>query len=79
LNAGLGLLALIGVLTSVISAYYYLRVIVKLWLEPGEGNAEVPARLGWAIGICAVATLAIGIVPPLVSGLAQNVTLAAVR
>jgi NADH-quinone oxidoreductase subunit N len=79
MNAGLGLLALIGVLTSVVSAYYYLRVIVKMWLEVGEGEASAPPRLASAIAFCAVATLVIGVLPTLVTGFADAVTLALVR
>ncbi|MCE7947137.1 MAG: NADH-quinone oxidoreductase subunit N [Chloroflexi bacterium CFX4] len=79
MNAGLGLLALIGVLTSVVSAYYYLRVIVKMWLEAGEGEASAPPRLAGAIAFCAVATLIIGVLPTLVTGFADAVTLALVR
>jgi len=79
LSAGLTLLALIGVLTSVISAYYYLRVIVKMWLEVGEGDAKPSQWLSIGVGVCAVATLLIGIAPPLVSGLAQSVTAIVLR
>jgi NADH-quinone oxidoreductase subunit N len=76
LNAGLTLLALIGVLTSVISAFYYLRVIVTLWFEPGEGIAKVQPALGWAIAICAVGTILAGVLPPVLVNLAEAVALA---
>jgi NADH-quinone oxidoreductase subunit N len=79
LNAGLSLLALIGVLTSVVSAYYYLRVIVKMWLESGEGEASAPPRLAGAIALCTAATLIIGILPTVVAGFAESVTLALIR
>lgn len=73
------LLALIGVLTSVVSAYYYLRVIVKMWLEYGEGEASAPPRLTGAVAFCTVATLIIGILPTVVASLAESVTLALLR
>jgi NADH-quinone oxidoreductase subunit N len=79
LNSGLGLLALIGVLTSVISAYYYLRVIVKMWLETGEADAKLPTPLSSAVALCAVGTLVIGILPYLASSVAQTVTTVALR
>lgn len=79
LNAGLTLLALIGVLTSVVSAYYYLRVVVKMWLESGEGEANVPPRLAGAVALCAIVTLIIGILPTVVAGLAESITLALLR
>ncbi|HVO41147.1 MAG TPA: NADH-quinone oxidoreductase subunit N [Aggregatilineales bacterium] len=62
-NANLAGLALIGVLTSIISAYYYLRVVVKMWLEPGESDARLALPLSGAVALCAVATLVLGIAP----------------
>jgi len=79
LNAGLGVLAVIGVLTSVVSAYYYLRVIVKLWLENGEGQATSRPPLTAAIAICVVGTLVLGILPYLASNLVQSVTTVALK
>ena len=29
-------LALVGLLTSIVSAYYYLRVLVVIYMKPGE-------------------------------------------
>lgn len=37
-------LALIGLLTSLLSAYYYLRVLVVMYMQPGEPEAR---RDGW--------------------------------
>jgi NADH-quinone oxidoreductase subunit N len=73
LNANLALLAVIGVLTSLISAYYYLRVIVKVWLEPGEADAKPGFSLSSAVLVCAIGTVAVGILPTVVN-LAQTVT-----
>jgi NADH-quinone oxidoreductase subunit N len=73
LNADLGLLAVIGVLTSLVSAYYYLRIIVKVWLEAGEADAKPGFSLSSAVLVCAVGTVAIGILPTVVN-LAQTVT-----
>jgi NADH:ubiquinone oxidoreductase subunit 5 (subunit L)/multisubunit Na+/H+ antiporter MnhA subunit len=36
LDAGLIWLALVGALTSLVSAYYYLRVVVMMFMRPGE-------------------------------------------
>ena len=78
-NANLTALVLIGVLTSVISAFYYLRVIVRMWFDVGEGIASTPRSLAWGVGVCAIATLVVGVLPTLVAGLAQSVTLVAMR
>jgi len=65
-------LAVIGVLTSVISAAYYLRVVVVMFMrEPDQQPAPMSATgtpRGVAIALSAFATLAIGILPaPLLS------------
>lgn len=75
-NSGLTGLLLIGVLTSVISAFYYLRVIVNMYLEPGESNTadgrDMPFPLRSAIAICVAGTIVFGVLPQAVN-LAQSV------
>jgi NADH-quinone oxidoreductase subunit N len=68
--------AVIGVLTSLVSAYYYLRIVWYMYFEQGKGEAQVPAPLAWAISIATVGTLALGIFPYLLSDLANGITLA---
>lgn len=68
LSAGrLGLvLALIGVLTSVVSVYYYLRVIYYLYMRPATVKRARYASTGWALSalvIIAVGVLVLGIMP----------------
>ncbi len=41
LDAGMTLTALIGVMTSVLGAYYYLRVVVYMYMRPVEEHLEV--------------------------------------
>jgi len=79
LEAGLYTLAIIGVLTSVISAFYYVRVIVNMFLEDGEGDPAVAATptVQWAIYISFAGTVLLGIIPTLVTALSDPVTLAA--
>ena len=63
LNAGLTVLAVIGVLTSVVSAFYYVRVIVNMYLADGEGDpaAGATSYVNWAAYIAFAGTLLIGI------------------
>jgi NADH-quinone oxidoreductase subunit N len=65
--AGMWWLALIGVLMSAVSAYYYLRVIIYMFFkEPEEmSTGKTPASGGMAVslGLCALATIGIGLVP----------------
>jgi NADH-quinone oxidoreductase subunit N len=79
INAGLALLSVIGVLTSLISAYYYLRVIVKMWLEPGEAQARVPFSLSTAVALCTAGVLIIGIILPFATSLVEQATGVALR
>lgn len=68
--------AVIGVLTSLVSAYYYLRIVWYMYFEQGKGEAQVPAPLAWAISLATVGTLVLGIFPYLLSDLANGITLA---
>ena len=59
-------LALVGVLTSVIAAFYYLNVVRQMFFEPaGEGAEQVilPAGLKVGLAVTAVGILVIGIYP----------------
>ena len=81
LDAGLGLLAVIGVLTSVVGAYYYVRVIVRMFLEEGEADismARLPRTLGLALAVAGVGTLVFGVLPFLAVDMAQGVMLAGI-
>jgi NADH-quinone oxidoreductase subunit N len=68
--------AVIGVLTSVLSAYYYLRIVWMMYFEDGDGEASTPRALAWAIGISAIGTLVLGFLPYLLSDMAREITLA---
>ncbi|MFQ5786611.1 MAG: NADH-quinone oxidoreductase subunit N, partial [Thermodesulfobacteriota bacterium] len=57
-------LAIIGILNSVISAYYYLRVLVYAYMK--EDNIQFPSfkpASAFAITILTIATLILGIFP----------------
>jgi NADH-quinone oxidoreductase subunit N len=63
---GLVELTVIAVLNSLVSAYYYLRVMVAMYMEPCNETAE-PApfstHLAVAVAFCLVLVLLLGIVP----------------
>jgi NADH-quinone oxidoreductase subunit N len=67
-------LAVVGVLTSVVSAYYYLRIVVLMYFK--EGEADVPVRPSLAatvvIVLCAVFVLLLGMFPSVVVQIAQQ-------
>ncbi|MGQ9849184.1 MAG: NADH-quinone oxidoreductase subunit N [Aggregatilineaceae bacterium] len=68
--------AVVGVVTSLVSAYYYLRIVWYMYFEQGKGEAYVPSPLAWAISISTVGTLVLGIFPYLLSDMANEITLA---
>jgi NADH-quinone oxidoreductase subunit N len=63
IDAGYMWLAIVGVLTSVVSAFYYLRVVMVMWMQPGEAGATTTLSMNWVIGLSALATFVLGIVP----------------
>jgi NADH-quinone oxidoreductase subunit N len=58
-------LAVLAVLNSAISLYYYARVVVAMYMHPdeAEGRLAVPAGLAAALGVAALLTLGIGLYP----------------
>ncbi len=79
IDADMAWLALIGVVTSLVSAFYYLRVVVNMYLRDGPGEAQ-PARsyLGVAVGLTALGTFILGVAPAFFLDLAQRAVLLAV-
>jgi NADH-quinone oxidoreductase subunit N len=68
--------AVIGVVTSLISAFYYLRIVWFMYFEEGETETDIADPLAWAISISAVGTLLLGIFPYLLADMANEITLA---
>jgi NADH-quinone oxidoreductase subunit N len=66
-------LAVLGILTSVLGAYYYLRVVVYMYMRPPEGETEVlsaPA-MSFALGAAVAVVVVLGLVAEPVARLAQ--------
>jgi NADH-quinone oxidoreductase subunit N len=82
-------LAIIAMVSAVISAFLYLRIIVAMFMTGGDDGVEaevdrskrlrVPFAAGLAIGICVIATIGYGIVPDLLLKPARDATPAAVQ
>ncbi|MBM3144697.1 MAG: NADH-quinone oxidoreductase subunit N [Chloroflexi bacterium] len=62
LEAGFVWLAIIGVLTSLISASFYLRVLVIMYMRDGEPEVSRPVLLNLTTGLTAVGTVVLSIV-----------------
>jgi NADH-quinone oxidoreductase subunit N len=68
------LLALVGVIVSVVSAYYYLGVVVAMYMrEPAAEDtwAHVSPASAFALAVCAAVTLWLGVWPAPVLALAR--------
>jgi NADH-quinone oxidoreductase subunit N len=67
IESGHTTVALIGILTSIVSVYYYLRVVYYLYMkEPAEGHVVAPGGGVFAAGaltIAIVGIMAIGLYP----------------
>ena len=61
-------LAIIGVMTSLISVYYYLRLVVFMYFRDGEADADkpVPMLALIAVAFAALMVLALGVYPSLI-------------
>jgi NADH-quinone oxidoreductase subunit N len=70
IDAGLVSLVVVGVLTSAVGAYYYLRVVVRMFMHPPPEQASVPPR-HWstelALAFTVVAVVVLGVAPALVN------------
>lgn len=68
-------LALIGVVTSLISAYYYLRVVVNMYMKEGSPEVEREPWLGFTTTVTAVLTVVVSLVPQFLFMLAYTAVL----
>ena len=66
-------LAIVGVLTSVVSVFFYLRIVVMMYMIPGDRSGSVPAipgLAGAALVASALVVLYLGILPARILDLA---------
>jgi len=69
-------LAIIGVLTSLVSAYYYLRVVVYMYMREGEPQATSERWVSLTAGVAAIATVVLSVfATPLLTWASQAVLL----
>jgi NADH-quinone oxidoreductase subunit N len=66
-------LAVLGVLTSVLGAYYYLRVVVYMYMRPPEGETEALSAPAMSVALAAAVAVVVvlGVVADPVVRLAQ--------
>ena len=64
MKAGYPALAVLAVLASAVSLFYYFRIVMAMYLSDGEG-APLKGSIGLTVTVsaCAVATMVIGLAP----------------
>ncbi len=74
ISGGFVSLAIIGLLTSIVSAYYYLRVVVIMYMRPGEPRASEETWVRFTALVTAAAVVIFGFIPgPLLSMAAKAI------
>jgi NADH-quinone oxidoreductase subunit N len=77
IQSGLWLLAVIGVITSIIGAYYYLRIVKLMYFDAPEGVFDRPApSLSFVVAVTGVVTLLFILVAGPVTTAAQAAAMA---
>ena len=71
---GLLWLVVIAAINSVISAFYYLRVVKVMWFGEAASDEKVPSSGAprFALLICCLGVLILGVIPGIVMRLAEN-------
>ena len=75
IGAGYWPLALVGVLISVVAAFFYLRVIVLMYMRDPQDEAAAPVAaggVGAVLAVPAAATLILGIFPGVIVGVIEK-------
>jgi len=68
-------LAIVGLITSAISAYYYLRVIVVMFMRPGDPEVATDPWIRLTAAVSAVLVLVLSFIPGLILNLAAGAVL----
>jgi NADH-quinone oxidoreductase subunit N len=63
IEGGIYWLAVVGVLTTLVSAYYYLRVVFTMYMKDGDPQITREFWLEFAIGASAVLTVVLSLMP----------------
>ena len=73
-KANMTWLAVVGVMTSLVSVYYYLRLVVLMYFRDGQADTDkpVPAASMLAVAVAAVLILVLGLYPSLIVDLTRG-------
>ena len=65
-QSGYSELAIVGVLTSAVATFYYLKLIVAMYMRPSDDGAvavRIPASLGLVLAVAVLLTIQMGVLP----------------
>jgi NADH-quinone oxidoreductase subunit N len=79
IDAGYLWLAVIGVATSVVSAFYYLNIVRVMWMRPGNATVTTTPGSTFVVALAAVTTFVVGILPGPFIAVAQRALMAFFR
>jgi NADH-quinone oxidoreductase subunit N len=67
-------LAIVGVLTSLVSVYYYLRLVVLMYFREGDADLDAPVPVSGMLAVCLAALLVLvfGLFPSLILDLSRG-------
>ena len=73
-KANMTWLAILGVMTSLISVYYYLRLVVLMYFREGDADVDrsVPAASAVALALAVAAIVVFGLYPSLIVDLTRS-------
>jgi NADH-quinone oxidoreductase subunit N len=73
-NNGLTWLAILGVVNSVVSAYYYIRVIRVMFLQPASSTDGIPSSVvsRFALTVAVAAMIWMGVAPGIILTAAES-------
>jgi len=73
INAGYTWLVIIAVIFSAISAYFYLRIVMYMYMKEPKETVQLSTSngLSLALAITVIAVLAIGVLPSAVANFAR--------
>ena len=71
-------MALVGVLTSAVAAFFYLRVVIRMFMEEPvrETQPQMVSSLTTGIVIAALGTLIFGLIPTPLVAIAEQALIA---
>ena len=78
IKGGIGWLAIVGLVASAITAFYYFRLVrLMFFTEPSEESVVVKSEglSALAIAVCAIGTLALGVFPGPVLSLLEKIVI----